>query len=260
MEVNIQGAPILYTIPVLGGIPITSTLVVTWAIMLLLTGLCIFLTRGLRVRNISKRQAVAEFLVATAEKFVHGNMGEQWDRYVPLVSALFALSIVSSLSSLVGVYAPTADVNGPAIIGPKTEIRHCAYIRGNAIIGEGCVIGNSCEVKNAVIFDRSQVPHFNYIGDSILGFHAHMSAGSIVSNLKSDGKNVTIRDGDRKVATNLRKFGAIIGDNVEVGCNSVLNPGTVVGKNSNIYPLARVRGLVPEKSIYKDEDNIVEKK
>ena len=111
MEVNIQGAPILYTIPVLGGIPITSTLVVTWAIMLLLTGLCIFLTRGLRVRNISKRQAVAEFLVATAEKFVHGNMGEQWDRYVPLVSALFALSIVSSLSSLVGVYAPTADVN-----------------------------------------------------------------------------------------------------------------------------------------------------
>ena len=156
--------------------------------------------------------------------------------------------------------APTADVNGPAIIGPKTEIRHCAYIRGNAIIGEGCVIGNSCEVKNAVIFDRSQVPHFNYVGDSILGFHAHMGAGSIVSNLKSDGKNVTIRDGDRKVATNLRKFGAIIGDNVEVGCNSVLNPGTVVGKNSNIYPLARVRGLVPEKSIYKDEDNIVEKK
>ena len=156
--------------------------------------------------------------------------------------------------------APTADLNGPAIIGPKSEIRHCAYIRGNAIIGEGCVIGNSCEVKNAVIFDKSQVPHFNYVGDSILGFHAHMGAGSIVSNLKSDGKNVTIRDGDKKVVTNLRKFGAIIGDNVEVGCNSVLNPGTVVGKNSNIYPLARVRGLVPERSIYKDEDNIVEKK
>jgi NDP-sugar pyrophosphorylase family protein len=156
--------------------------------------------------------------------------------------------------------APTADVNGPAIIGPKSEIRHCAYIRGNAIIGEGCVIGNSCEVKNAVIFDKSQVPHFNYVGDSILGFHAHMGAGSIVSNLKSDGKNVTIKVGDVKIPTNLRKFGAIIGDNVEVGCNSVLNPGTIVGKNSNIYPLARVRGLVPERSIYKDEDNIVEKK
>ena len=156
--------------------------------------------------------------------------------------------------------APTADVNGPAIIGPKSEIRHCAYIRGNAVIGEGCVIGNSCEVKNAVIFDKSQVPHFNYVGDSILGFHAHMGAGSIVSNLKSDGKNVTIRVGDVKIPTNLRKFGAIIGDNVEVGCNSVLNPGTIVGKNSNIYPLARVRGLVPERSIYKDEDNIVEKK
>jgi NDP-sugar pyrophosphorylase family protein len=156
--------------------------------------------------------------------------------------------------------APTADVNGPAIIGPKSEIRHCAYIRGSAIIGEGCVIGNSCEVKNAVIFDKSQVPHFNYVGDSILGFHAHMGAGSIVSNLKSDGKNVTIKVGDVKIPTNLRKFGAIIGDNVEVGCNSVLNPGTIVGKNSNIYPLARVRGLVPERSIYKDEDNIVEKK
>ncbi len=156
--------------------------------------------------------------------------------------------------------APTADVNGPAIIGPKSEIRHCAYIRGSAIIGAGCVIGNSCEVKNAVIFDKSQVPHFNYVGDSILGFHAHMGAGSIVSNLKSDGKNVTIKVGDVKIPTNLRKFGAIIGDNVEVGCNSVLNPGTIVGKNSNIYPLARVRGLVPERSIYKDEDNIVEKK
>ncbi len=155
--------------------------------------------------------------------------------------------------------APTADVNGPAIIGPKSEIRHCAYIRGSAIIGEGCVIGNSCEVKNAVIFDKSQVPHFNYVGDSILGFHAHMGAGSIVSNLKSDGKNVTIRVGDVKIPTNLRKFGAIIGDNVEVGCNSVLNPGTVVGKNSNIYPLARVRGLVPEQSIYKDEGIVVEK-
>lgn len=155
--------------------------------------------------------------------------------------------------------APSADLNGPTIIGPKSEIRHCAYIRGNAIIGEGVVIGNSCEVKNAIIFDKSQVPHFNYVGDSILGLHAHMGAGSIVSNLKSDGKNVTIKDGDNKVETSLRKFGAIIGDNAEIGCNSVLNPGTVIGRNSNVYPLARVRGLVPENSIYKDEGNIVEK-
>ena len=156
--------------------------------------------------------------------------------------------------------APSALIEGPAIICKDSEIRHCAYIRGNAIIGEGCVIGNSCEVKNAVIFNKSQVPHFNYVGDSILGYHAHMGAGSIVSNLKSDGKNIIVKDGDEKMETGLRKFGAIVGDNVEIGCNSVLNPGTVVGKNSNVYPLARVRGLVPSNSIYKDEDNIVEKR
>ena len=156
--------------------------------------------------------------------------------------------------------APSALIEGPTIICKDSEIRHCAYIRGNAIIGEGCVIGNSCEVKNAVIFNKSQVPHFNYVGDSILGYHAHMGAGSIVSNLKSDGKNIIVKDGDEKMETGLRKFGAIVGDNVEIGCNSVLNPGTVVGKNSNVYPLARVRGLVPSNSIYKDEDNIVEKR
>ncbi|MBO7676676.1 MAG: UDP-N-acetylglucosamine pyrophosphorylase [Erysipelotrichaceae bacterium] len=155
--------------------------------------------------------------------------------------------------------APSAFIEGPAIICKDCEIRHCAYIRGNAIIGEGCVIGNSCEVKNAIIFNKSQVPHFNYVGDSILGYHAHMGAGSIVSNLKSDGKNITVKDGDEKMETGLRKFGAIVGDNVEIGCNSVLNPGTVIGKNSNVYPLARVRGLVPENSIYKDEDNVVGK-
>lgn len=155
--------------------------------------------------------------------------------------------------------APSALIEGPAIICKDSEIRHCAYIRGNAIIGEGCVIGNSCEVKNAIIFNKSQVPHFNYVGDSILGYHAHMGAGSIVSNLKSDGKNITVKDGEEKMETGLRKFGAIVGDNVEIGCNSVLNPGTVVGKNSNVYPLARVRGLVPSNSIYKDEDNVVEK-
>ena len=157
------------------------------------------------------------------------------------------------------VVAPNACIEGPAIICNGSAIRHCAYIRGNAIIGEDCVIGNSCEIKNAIIFNKSQVPHFNYVGDSILGYHAHMGAGSIVSNLKSDGKNITVRDGEEKMETGLRKFGAIVGDNVEIGCNSVLNPGTVVGKNSNVYPLARVRGLVPSNSIYKDEDNIVEK-
>ncbi|MBQ1567288.1 MAG: UDP-N-acetylglucosamine pyrophosphorylase [Erysipelotrichaceae bacterium] len=155
--------------------------------------------------------------------------------------------------------APSALIEGPAIICKDSEIRHCAYIRGNAIIGEGCVIGNSCEVKNAIIFNKSQVPHFNYVGDSILGYHAHMGAGSIVSNLKSDGKNITVKDGEEKMETGLRKFGAIVGDNVEIGCNSVLNPGTVVGRNSNVYPLARVRGLVPSDSIYKDEDNVVKK-
>ena len=155
--------------------------------------------------------------------------------------------------------APSALIEGPAIICKDCEIRHCAYIRGNAIIGEGCVIGNSCEVKNAIIFNKSQVPHFNYVGDSILGYHAHMGAGSIVSNLKSDGKNIIVKDGEEKMETGLRKFGAIVGDNVEIGCNSVLNPGTVVGRNSNVYPLARVRGLVPSDSIYKDEDNVVKK-
>ena len=149
---------------------------------------------------------------------------------------------------------------GPAIIGKESQIRHCAYIRENVIIGEGCTIGNSCEIKNSIIFDNSQVPHFNYVGDSLMGYRSHMGAGSIVSNLKSDKSNITVRNVDEKIDTNLRKFGAIIGDGVEIGCNSVLNPGTIVGRNSNVYPLARVRGVVPENSIYKDEDNIVEKR
>ena len=148
---------------------------------------------------------------------------------------------------------------GPAIIGPQSQIKHCAYIRENVVIGEKCTVGNSCEIKNAIIFDESQIPHFNYVGDSLMGYKSHMGAGSIVSNLKSDKTNIVVRDGDNKLETNLRKFGAVIGDHVEIGCNSVLNPGTVIGKNSNIYPLSRVRGLVPENSIYKDEDNIVEK-
>ena len=152
------------------------------------------------------------------------------------------------------------SIIGPAIIGKQSQIRHCAYIRENVIIGDNCTIGNSCEVKNAIIFDNSQVPHFNYVGDSIMGYKSHMGAGSIVSNLKSDKSNISVKNEGEEIKTNLRKFGAIIGDGVEIGCNSVLNPGTVVGRNSNVYPLARVRGVVPENSIYKDEDNIVEKR
>ena len=155
--------------------------------------------------------------------------------------------------------AESAYIDGPTIIGKDTEIRHCAFIRGSAIIGDGCVIGNSCEIKNAIIFDGCQVPHFNYVGDSILGYKAHMGAGSIVSNLKSDKHNVVIKSEEENIETNLKKVGALVGDFVEVGCNSVLNPGTVIGRYSNVYPLARVRGVVKAHSIYKDEHKVVEK-
>ncbi len=155
--------------------------------------------------------------------------------------------------------APTATINGPVIIGSGTEVRPGAYIRGSVIIGSGCVIGNSCEFKNAIIFDCVQVPHFNYVGDSILGYRAHTGAGAITSNVKSDKTLVTVYDGDQKIATGLKKFGAMIGDFVEVGCNSVLNPGTIICRNSNIYPLSSVRGTVPPNSIFKAKDNIVTK-
>ena len=154
--------------------------------------------------------------------------------------------------------APTAFINGPAIICANAEIRHCAFIRGNAIIGENAVVGNSTELKNVILFNNVQVPHYNYVGDSVLGYKAHMGAGSITSNVKSDKTLVTIKC-DGKIETGLKKFGAILGDNVEVGCNSVLNPGTVIGRSSNIYPLSMVRGFVPEKSIYKNKNDIVEK-
>lgn len=154
--------------------------------------------------------------------------------------------------------APTAFINGPAIICANAEIRHCAFIRGNAIIGENAVVGNSTELKNVILFNNVQVPHYNYVGDSVLGYKAHMGAGSITSNVKSDKTLVTIKC-DGKIETSLKKFGAILGDNVEVGCNSVLNPGTVIGRNSNIYPLSMVRGFVPQKSIYKNKNDIVEK-
>lgn len=155
--------------------------------------------------------------------------------------------------------ASSASITGPAIIGKEAEIRHCAFIRGNAIVGEGTVVGNSTELKNVILFNKVQVPHYNYVGDSILGYKAHMGAGGITSNVKSDKTLVTVRAGEEKLETGLKKFGAILGDNVEVGCNSVLNPGTVVGRNSNIYPLSMVRGFVKEGSIYKKAGEIVAK-
>lgn len=155
--------------------------------------------------------------------------------------------------------APTAFINGPVIIGKNAEIRHCAFIRGNAIVGENAVVGNSTELKNVILFNNVQVPHYNYVGDSILGYKAHMGAGSITSNVKSDKKLVVVKNGAEKIETGLKKFGAMIGDNVEVGCGSILNPGSVIGRNSNIYPLSSVRGVVAENSIYKKQGEIVDK-
>lgn len=155
--------------------------------------------------------------------------------------------------------APTAYIHGPAIIGKGAEVRHCAFIRGNALVGEGAVVGNSTELKNVVLFNKVQVPHYNYVGDSILGYKAHMGAGSITSNVKSDKKLVKVHTPEGDIETGIKKFGAMVGDNVEVGCGSILNPGTVVGRESNIYPLSSVRGVVPEKSIYKRQGEVVEK-
>ena len=156
--------------------------------------------------------------------------------------------------------APTAYLGAPCIIGANSEVRHCAFIRGSALVGEKCVVGNSTELKNVILFDNVQVPHYNYVGDSILGYKAHMGAGSVTSNVKSDRTLVAVRCGDEKIDTGLKKFGAMLGDGVEVGCNSVLNPGTVVGRNSNVYPLSSVRGTVPENSIFKTGGIVVSKK
>ena len=155
--------------------------------------------------------------------------------------------------------APSATLCGPLIVGEDTEIRTGAYIRGSVLIGCGCVVGNSCELKNAILFDNVQVPHFNYIGDSILGYRSHTGAGAVTSNVKSDKTLVTVRTEDGRMETGFKKFGAMLGDFVEVGCNSVLNPGTVVGRNTNIYPLSSVRGTIPPDSIYKSADCIVQK-
>ena len=156
--------------------------------------------------------------------------------------------------------APTAFLGAPCIIGAGTEVRHCAFIRGSALVGEGCVVGNSVELKNAILFDNVQVPHFNYVGDSILGYKSHMGAGSITSNVKSDKLPVVIHNEGEEIETGRKKVGAMLGDYVEVGCNSVLNPGTVIGRDASVYPTSCVRGVVPERCIYKAKGNIAVKK
>ena len=155
--------------------------------------------------------------------------------------------------------APTAYLGAPCIIGAGTEVRHCAFVRGSALVGENCVVGNSVELKNVILFDNVQVPHYNYVGDSILGYKSHMGAGSLTSNVKSDRTLVVVKNGAEQIPTGLKKFGAMLGDHVEVGCNSVLNPGTVIGRNSNIYPTSCVRGVVPADSIWKTGGVIVKK-
>ena len=156
--------------------------------------------------------------------------------------------------------APTALIAGPTVIGAGTEVRHCAFIRGSALIGEGCVVGNSTEIKNAVIFDGVQIPHYNYVGDSILGFRSHMGAGVVASNFRSDKGNVNVHDGNETIETGLRKLGTILGDGSDVGCNSVLCPGSVVGRDCIVYPLSRVRGYLPERSIFKGDGVVVPRK
>ena len=155
--------------------------------------------------------------------------------------------------------APTAYLGAPCIIGAGTEVRHCAFVRGSALVGENCVVGNSVELKNVILFDKVQVPHYNYVGDSILGYKSHMGAGSLTSNVKSDKTLVVVKNGEEKIETGLKKFGAMLGDRVEVGCNSVLNPGTVIGPDSNIYPTSCVRGVVPANSIWKTGGVVVAK-
>ena len=176
------------------------------------------------------------------------NLGEEYIRTAPQVWV-----------HKTAVIAPTAYLGAPCIIGAGTEVRHCAFIRGSALVGENCVVGNSVELKNVILFDNVQVPHFNYVGDSILGYKSHMGAGAVTSNVKSNQTPVTVKNGEEKMETGLKKMGAMLGDFVEVGCNSVLNPGTVVGKHTNIYPTSCVRGVVPANSIWKTGGVIVAK-
>ena len=184
---------------------------------------------------------ISAFIVSLA-----ASLGSDYEQIAPSVWAHKTAKI-----------APTAFLGGPCVIGPETEVRHCAFIRGSALVGAECVVGNSVELKNAILFDNVQTPHYNYVGDSILGYRSHMGAGSITSNVKSDKTLVVVHQPGEPIATGRKKFGAILGDNVEVGCNSVLNPGTVVGRCSNIYPTSCVRGVIPPNSIYKDKVDIV---
>ena len=176
------------------------------------------------------------------------NLGEDYQEVTPTVWVHKTASV-----------APTAYLGAPCIIGANTEVRHCAFIRSSALVGENCVVGNSVELKNVILFDNVQVPHYNYVGDSILGYKSHMGAGAVTSNVKSDKSLVVVKNGEEKIETGLKKFGAMLGDFVEVGCNSVLNPGTVIGRHSNVYPTSCVRGMVPEQSIWKTGGVIVKK-
>ena len=176
------------------------------------------------------------------------SLGEEFEEVAPSVWVHKTASV-----------APTAFLGAPCIIGAGTEVRHCAFIRGSALVGENCVVGNSVELKNVILFDNVQVPHFNYVGDSILGYKSHMGAGSVTSNVKSDQTLVVVKNGEERIETGLKKFGAMLGDFVEVGCNSVLNPGTVIGRHSNVYPTSCVRGMVPENSIWKNTGVVVSK-
>lgn len=207
-----------------------------------------------------KYTAAADYLLAF--EYPWEALGKIKDMIIKIGSSLDK-SEYTEISDKVWVHksakiAPTAYLGSPCIIGAETEVRHCAFIRGSALVGKGCVVGNSTELKNVILFDGVQVPHYNYVGDSILGHKAHMGAGSITSNVKSDKTLVTVK-GEQTIATGLKKFGAMLGDFVEVGCNSVLNPGTVIGKNTNVYPLSCVRGVVPADSIYKSGGKIVAK-
>ena len=177
------------------------------------------------------------------------NLGEEYTEISPTVWVHKTAAV-----------APTAFLGAPCIIGANTEVRHCAFIRGSALVGENCVVGNSVELKNVILSDNVQVPHYNYVGDSILGYKSHMGAGSVTSNVKSDKTLVVVKNGDEHIPTGIKKFGAMLGNFVEVGCNSVLNPGTVIGPNSNVYPVSCVRGVIPANSIWKTGGVIVEKK
>ena len=188
-------------------------------------------------------KGIKDMIIALGEK-----LGDEYDEVSPQVWVHKTAQV-----------APTAFLGAPCIIGPETEVRHCAFVRGSALVGQKCVVGNSVELKNVILFDNVQTPHYNYVGDSILGYKSHMGAGSITSNVKQDKGLVVVHNQGENIETGVKKFGAMLGDNVEVGCNSVLNPGTVVGRNSNVYPLSCVRGVVPEKHIWKNTGVMVSK-